>query len=109
MAMVLALLPLITPDETRADDWQRLDGPGITEALSGRSLGYQGGATQMFNADGTTFYNEEHGKWRVQCDQYCSSWPPRDSWTYYALEHSGPQLRFIGEVGNTTIGSYNDL
>jgi hypothetical protein len=109
IALVLAMMPLVMPEGARAEDWQRLDGPGIVAALTGRSLTYAGGETQGFHADGSTLYGDEVGKWRVQGDQYCSTWPPRDSWTCYVLEQSGPQLRFIGEVGNTTVGKYNDL
>lgn len=109
MVLVLAMMPLVMSERALAEEWQRLDGPGIAAALTGRSLTYAGGQTQAFHADGTTLYGDEVGKWRVLGDQYCSTWPPRDSWTCYALEHSGPQLRFIGEVGNTTVGTYNDL
>lgn len=109
MALVLALLALAMTRMALAEDWQRLDGPGIAEALAGRILIYEGGQVQSFLADGTTRYDDEVGKWRVQGDQYCSTWPPRESWTCYALEQSGPQLRFIGEVGNATVGVYNDL
>jgi len=109
MALVLALSILGTGNAALAEAWQRLDGPGIASALTGRSLIYEGGETQDFHADGTTLYGDEFGKWRVQGDQYCSTWPPRESWTCYAMEQSGPKLRFIGEVGNATVGTYNDL
>jgi hypothetical protein len=109
MALVLSMISLMMPLHALAEDWQRLEGTKIAQALAGRSLIYEGGQVQSFQADGTTRYDDEVGKWRVQGDQYCSTWPPRDSWTCYALEQSGQQLRFIGEVGNITVGTYNDL
>lgn len=107
MAVILgaAMFPLAA----RSEDWARLDGSQIVAALTSRSIMFDRGQTQDFLADGTTIFGDERGKWKVQGDLYCSTWPPRHSWTCYAVEVSGPDLRFIGEVGNVTVGRYNDL
>jgi hypothetical protein len=113
MRTVLAMLLLAGP--AMAEDWARLDGPGITAALTARVLGYEGGATQNFYADGRTLYESggspSWGTWRVEGDRYCSRWPPRDAWDCYAVEAEarGLDLRFVGEGGAVTTGRYQDL
>jgi hypothetical protein len=109
LAMAVMLSAAMFPLVVSAEDWARLDGPEIVAALTSRSVVYEGGQTQDFLPDGTTLFGEEHGKWKVRGDLYCSTWPPRHSWTCYAVEVMGPDLRFIGEVGNITVGRYNDL
>lgn len=110
--MALALL-IATP--AAAEDWRALPGAEIAQALTARSLVYEGGATQDFRADGRTLYEAggapSWGTWRVEGDRYCSQWPPRDAWDCYAVEAEarGLDLRFVGEGGDLTVGRYNDL
>ncbi len=67
-----------------AENWHALDTPAITQALTARIVAYEGGATQQFNADGSTIYTTDHestGAWRVDGSKYCSQWPPSDRWS----------------------------
>ena len=45
---------------------------------------------QTFARNGDTLYTDParttKGRWRVQRDFYCSTWPPSDSWRCYAVE-----------------------
>lgn len=93
-----------------AADWTALDGAGIAEALTGRSLDY-GHATQDFRASGGTDYfsgRPSTGRWEVRRDQYCSVWPPSDQWACYDVEMSadGMQVRFHVNGSDESIGTY---
>jgi hypothetical protein len=108
----LALALSVTP--ALAGDWTPLTGPEITAALTARTLGYEGGGTQTFFADGRTLYDgggPEWGRWRVEGDRYCSVWPPSDRWTCYGVERHarGLDLRFVAEDGTPSDGRYIDL
>jgi hypothetical protein len=96
-----------------ADDWQKLDGVGITTALSARVLQYADGTTQNFFQDGRTLYQagagESWGKWWVEGAQYCSTWPPSDVPACYKVEAQGLDVRFIGKGGDVSVGRYVDL
>ena len=111
--LILALL--IWPGGAQADTWQVLDGPAIEQALSARVLGYDGGAMQNFFSDGRTLYEagagESWGRWRVDGNQYCSVWPPSESWACYGVEalDGGLDIRFVAKDGALTVGRYNDL
>ena len=107
-AGLVAGIAAVLPDLALAEEWRPLDAPAIVLALSSHSLRYEDGQTQAFHADGTTQLGAYLGKWRVRGDLYCSTWPPRQSWTCYAVERRGNALRFVGEVGNTTVGHYYD-
>jgi hypothetical protein len=96
-----------------AEDWRALDGPGITAALAARVLQYQDGSTQNFFQYGRTMYEagggESWGKWWVEGDRYCSSWPPSDVAACYGVEAQGLDLRFTSNSGDVTVGRYVDL
>jgi hypothetical protein len=105
----LALLPTLAA----AEDWQVLDGAAITAALTARTLVYDGGATQTFNADGSTLYTAGEpstGGWRVEGNQYCSVWPPSDRWDCYDIARSadGLDIRFKAAGGSETVGRYQN-
>ncbi len=78
-------------------------------------MGYEDGSTQKFFADGRTLYaagsGESWGRWRVEAEQYCSFWPPSQSWPCYGvqIEAGGLDIRFIGTSGAPSIGRYEDL
>jgi hypothetical protein len=98
-----------------AGDWVPLSGEALQAALVARSLGYPDGAMQGFAADGTTQHEvggrSSAGRWRIEGDRYCSSWPPGESWACYAVARSadGLDLRFTDERGGATTGRYIDL
>jgi len=107
-AVVIAILMMVGP--AWAEGWTVLDGAGIEAALSGRSLDY-GTATQDFRASGITDYVASRpttGQWAVRGDQYCSVWPPSDSWSCYDVDVSsdGSEIRFRGAGGDETVGVY---
>ena len=45
---------------------------------------------QTFASNGDTLYTDParttKGRWRVQRDFYCSTWPPSDAWRCYGVE-----------------------
>lgn len=93
-----------------AADWTALNGPEISEALSERSLRYTG-ATQVFYSSGRTFYDSAQpswGHWRVEGDQYCSKWPPADSWECFKVSRSGngQSIRFLDADNRPVIGTF---
>ena len=102
------------PTTATAEDWQTLDAPAITLALTARVVADEGGATQRFNEDASTVYTTTHpntGAWRVERNQYCSQWPPSDRWSCYdvALSADGLDLRFTAGDGSVSVGRYEDL
>lgn len=110
----IGIAVMLTAGPALADDWRKLDGAAITQALLARVLGYDDGATQNFHADGATSYDAgsvSRGYWRVTGDQYCSLWPPSDRWECYGVEAeaAGLDLRFVAKNGSRTQGRYIDL
>lgn len=91
-----------------AEEWRALDGGAIKTALEGRSLNY-GDASQNFEVGGVTVYFADQpstGQWRVEGNQYCSLWPPSDSWDCYEVEGKEGAVRFVGADGSVTQGTY---
>ncbi len=112
--MIRMIAALLFASPALAEDWRPLTGAEIAQALTARSLVYEGGATQDFFADGRTLYeagSPSWGHWRVEGDRYCSQWPPREAWDCYAVEAEagGLGLRFVGGSGEVTAGRYDDL
>ena len=106
VAVALAAGPVV------AGEWEVLAGEGLRAALVARTLTYPDGATQGFKADGTTLYDSgtpQWGKWQVQGRQYCSVWPPSETWACYDVARNGLDLRFTGTDGTATVGRYVDL
>lgn len=108
--VIFTLWPTLAP----AEGWERLDGPGIADALTARVLAYPddptpGGALQDFLADGRTLYNDQWGRWEVRGDRYCSVWPPSDRWSCYDVDRQGRDIRFTSDGAETTVGRYVDL
>jgi hypothetical protein len=111
MRITVALLAIlgVAPGLAAAEGWQRLEGQGITAALTARVLGYPDGTLQDFFADGRTLFGESWGRWEVRGDRYCSQWPPSDRWSCYTVDQSGLDIRFTDDAGAATIGRYVDL
>jgi hypothetical protein len=108
MRIIVAALAL-WPGIVAAEDWQVLDGPAITTALTARVLGYPNGTLQDFFDDGRTLYGDQWGQWQVRGDRYCSLWPPSDRWACYDVAQSGLDIRFTADGGDATVGRYVDL
>lgn len=101
MRWVLVLAVLASP--VWAGD--KLDGAGITEALTGRVLRYGDGTTQSFMADGKTVFATKDGRqsighWGVQAGRYCSVWPPSDHWACYDVRQEGADIAFAADDGS---------
>lgn len=109
-ALALCLL-LATP--AQAEDWRPLGTSEITEALAARVLQYEDGATQNFFQDGRTLYEAgagaSWGKWWAEGDRYCSTWPPSQTPSCYAVDAKGIDIRFTSDSGTITLGRYVDL
>jgi hypothetical protein len=107
------LLAVCLASPTQAGEWRQLDDAGIAAALTARVLLYQDGATQNFFADGRTLYEAESGeswgKWWVEGDRYCSTWPPSDTPACYNVDANGLDIRFTDRKGTATVGRYIDL
>jgi hypothetical protein len=103
------LMVTVMPGVACADDWQTLNGPQITAALTARVVQYAGDHRQNFMADGRTLYDDSWGYWRVEGDRYCSQWPPSDHWTCYAVSVNGLDVRFTADDGGLSAGRYGDL
>ena len=114
MTRLLSVILLALALPASADEaWTTLKGADVGAALSGHKLTYDGGATQTFAADGSTLYTSgqpSSGRWRVDGDQYCSVWPPSETWACYGLDRSadGKSLRFVAADGSATAGVYAD-
>jgi hypothetical protein len=111
MRFTLALVAILGPGPApvQADGWTRLDGEGISNALTSRVLGYPDGTLQDFFSDGRTLYSESFGRWEVRGDRYCSLWPPSERWACYVVDRNGLDIRFTDDSGSETVGRYVDL
>ncbi len=103
-ALALMALPVL------ADD-MALDGAGIAAALADKTLIYDDGSSQNFQADGATTYESGKpslGHWALRGDRYCSVWPPSDYWACYDVVQSadGQSLTFVADDGSRTTGHY---
>lgn len=100
--LILMASPVLAQDAT-------LTGPQIMAALTDRTLIYPDGATQVFRDSGATQYDNgrpSSGRWGVRGDQYCSVWPPSDSWACYGVTQSadGLTISFVADDGSRTAG-----
>lgn len=107
----LIWLLIFAASAVTAEDWERLDGPGIEAALTGKTLVYDGIARQTFGAGGETVYTTDRpsqGRWAVRAGQYCSVWPPSDTWACYDVARSGDggQIRFTASDRSSSVGLY---
>ena len=113
MRRIIAAGLLMVAGPVWAADWQDLTGPEIATALGARVLQYKDGAMQNFFADGRSLYEagagESWGRWRVTGDQYCSVWPPSETWVCYDVQRLGLEIRFTGHSGDPVVGHYIDL
>jgi len=103
-AMLLALANFCSADQEKG--WQELNGVEIEKVLTGITLDYAF-TWQDFRASGKTLYNagaDSWGNWRVEGNQYCSQWPPRDLWDCYWVLRAGDHIRFTGKHGDITDG-----
>lgn len=69
-------------------DERKLNGAEIT-ALLPDIIAIGETTRQTFESSGLTHYDDGRrptvGRWRVQGDSYCSTWPPGDGWRCYGV------------------------
>ena len=91
----------------------KLDAAAITAALTGKTLAYDDGSRQRFKADGQTIFDtgttgsggsESLGHWAVRGNQYCSVWPPSDTWACYDVTQGSGGIGFVDAAGAVTPG-----
>ena len=91
---------------------QRLSGVEIKTVLSDHTLqGLREDGKpwqQIFQKSGVTFYSvgsaQSQGLWEVRGDQYCSQWPPNESWTCYDMTVDADTYQFISASGQRSSG-----
>ena len=107
----LFTVALVLSGAARAEG-QKLTGAEIKTALSDHTL--QGTREdgklwqQIFQKSGATFYSvgnaQSQGRWEVRGDQYCSQWPPNESWTCYDMAVDAGDYYFVSASGQRTSG-----
>jgi hypothetical protein len=109
MFRLAIIFPLLLASPANAED-KKLSGAEIRTALADKIVeGTDDGGnrfTQVFQKGGVTLYtvnetSSSSGLWDVRQDQYCSQWPPSQSWTCYDVTSDGPSLTFVAKNGKT--------
>ncbi|MGB8313511.1 MAG: hypothetical protein WCE69_03405 [Aestuariivirga sp.] len=63
---------------------------------------------QIFQKSGVTYYSvgnaQSQGLWEVRGDQYCSQWPPNESWACYGMTRDVNTFNFISATGQRSSG-----
>ncbi len=112
MLKSLVAAALLTPMMVFAEEWVPLfEDAEIEAALADRVVRYDALTFQRFGADGDTQYMTERaseGRWAARGGQYCSVWPPSDTWTCYDFQVNGELVRFISADRSISVGSYDD-
>lgn len=95
--------------------WDRLGTEDIVAWLSGAEIDFDGAAWQRFLPSGQTIYrvgeapsgSTSQGEWRAEAGNFCSRWPPADTWDCYAVEVDGAGgVRFVDSYGNVSTGRF---
>jgi outer membrane protease len=83
----------------------KLAGPEIKSVLDNTILSAKD-TEQIFQSSGVTFYsvggNQSQGNWKVADDQFCSQWPPNESWACYDVLRDGQTITFVSKSGQRT-------
>ncbi|MEM9140043.1 MAG: hypothetical protein AAGB15_09445 [Pseudomonadota bacterium] len=62
---------------------------------------------QKFWPDGHTEYEERgqysFGRWWVQADKYCSTWPPSEAVSCYTVLRDGERLIWVPRIGDPIV------
>jgi hypothetical protein len=107
MLRIFLCLTLCLAGPAQAEE-HKLSGDEIRAALSDRIVEGTGDNgkpyTQIFQKGGLTIYNagpqaSSNGFWEVRGDQYCSQWPPNESWSCYDMTGEADRLTFIAASG----------
>ena len=110
MKVTTAVLLACLPSLGAADGFLRvISDDAIRDALADEKLIYDAHTMQHFAANGSTQHITERmsdGRWDVRDGQYCSTWPPSDTWACYDIQIGGNVVRFIGSDGSVSEGTY---
>ena len=98
------ILLMLTVAPCQAERLQ-LTGTQVSTALNGRTI--EGAGTtawrQAFYADGRTSYTSRgdttDGHWKIRNNQYCSQWPPSETWSCYTVAADDDVIIFISATG----------
>ena len=81
----LALPLALCAAPLKAEETRLFDDEAISDLLTGTTVVYEG-ARQIFHTSGVTDYitdRPSQGRWAARAGQYCSTWPPSDTWACY--------------------------
>lgn len=95
----------------QAQDWELQDDAGIQAALTNQTVVYDAYTLQTFDASGATQYVTERaadGRWAARGGQYCSTWPPSDTWECYDFYRDGNQVRFVAPDRSESVGTISN-
>lgn len=63
-------------------------------------------AEEIFQKSGVAFYSagggQSQGFWKIEGGQFCSQWPPNQTWACYDMTQDGNKITFISKDGNRT-------
>ena len=92
---------------------KHLIGADVRALLAGHGVaGVDDGGpwTQDFAADGGTVHKQGTGQstgiWDVRGDQYCSRWPPGETWTCFDMARDGEAIVFIAKSGKRYVANF---
>lgn len=114
MRILLATAFALAPTFAVAEEWKTLNDSEILQVLTGVHVEYVA-ARQEFLPSGVTIYNtgeKKTGRWTVNKDRYCSSYPPANEITCYTVEQQvadETRLRFTGPTGKISNGGIVSL
>lgn len=109
MRFLLATALLLAPTLAAAEEWKTLNDSEILQVLTGVHVEYVA-ARQEFLPSGVTIYNtgeKKTGRWSVNKDRYCSSYPPANEIICYTVDQlveDETRLRFTGPTGKISNG-----
>jgi hypothetical protein len=114
ICLIVAALCVASSSSVRAGD-RKLAGTEIEGVLTDKiARGETGGkpTEQVFAAGGVTTYTvggaSSQGRWTIRGDQYCSQWPPGESWSCYDLVTDGTAYAFISASGQRSVVIISD-
>ncbi len=106
MNLRLAILVIVFSFSEAGAEAVKLSGTAITSLLTDKTLYGEKDTSQLFLANGATFYaasgGQQSGSWRVDGDTYCSQWPPNPSWACYVVLRDGDIVLFVSAGGNVS-------
>ena len=111
--VVLGLVGAVLALSPAGAEEKHLGGAEVRTLLAGHSVaGVDDGGpwTQDFAGDGGTVHKQGTGQstgiWDVRGDQYCSRWPPGETWTCFDMARDGQDIVFIAKSGKRYVAHF---